>query len=65
MAVTAETVPAVAFKGRMMALTVLEIRHTVLDTVAADLDRHLARAAAFFKGMPLLLSPQNDGLDLP
>lgn len=56
MAVSVGEAPAVAFKGRMMALTVLEIRSADHARVAADLAAHLARAGDFFRGTPVLLA---------
>lgn len=65
MAVTADAAPAVAFKGRMMTLTVLEVRHSDLATIADDLAKHLERGREFFRGMPILLSLAVEDVDLP
>lgn len=45
----------VVFKGRMMTLTVLEIRETDCDRIARQVDEQLARAPGFFSRMPVLL----------
>lgn len=65
MAVTADAAPAVAFKGRMMTLTVLEVRHSDQSAIADELARHLERASGFFQGMPVILSLAASGTDLP
>lgn len=64
MAVTAGTAPAVAFKGRMMTLTVLEVRRNDPEAIADGLRRHLDRASGFFRGMPVLLSLGEPDVDL-
>lgn len=64
MAVTADAAPAVAFKGRMMTLTVLEIRHSDQSAVARDMASHLQQASGFFRGMPVILSLLETGVDL-
>lgn len=46
----------VVFKGRMMTLTVLEIREADCDRIAALVDEQLARAPGFFTRLPVLLS---------
>lgn len=46
----------VVFKGRMMTLTVLEIRETDCDCIAHQVDEQLARAPGFFARMPVLLT---------
>lgn len=46
----------VVFKGRMMTLTVLEIRETDCDCIARQVDEQLARAPGFFARMPVLLT---------
>lgn len=45
-----------AFKGRMMTLTIVEIRETDGDRLAALIDEQLARAPGFFTRLPVLLS---------
>lgn len=64
MAVTADAAPAVAFKGRMMTLTVLEIRHDDQQALATELTEHLQRAPGFFQGMPVILSLIEANVDL-
>lgn len=56
MSVTSETAQTVGFKGRMMTLTVLEVRETDLARIDAALGRQLERSPAFFESMPVLLS---------
>ncbi|MES1935213.1 septum site-determining protein MinC [Salinisphaera hydrothermalis] len=46
----------VVFKGRMMTLSVLEIREADCDRIAALVDEQLARAPGFFTRLPVLLS---------
>jgi len=46
----------VVFKGRMMTLTVLEVRETDGDRIASQIDTQLKRAPGFFDHMPVLLS---------
>ncbi|HET7312938.1 septum site-determining protein MinC [Salinisphaera sp.] len=46
----------VVFKGRMMTLTVLEIREADCDQIATLVDEQLARAPGFFTRLPVLLS---------
>jgi septum site-determining protein MinC len=46
----------VSFKGRMMTLTVLEIRTVDCERIAKDVASQLARAPSFFARMPVLLS---------
>lgn len=47
---------SVLFKGRMMTLTVLEIRESDCERIATDIAGQLARAPGFFARMPVLLS---------
>lgn len=57
MADTSTAVDAgIVFKGRMMTLTVLEVRETDSDRIAAQIDAQVKRAPSFFGGMPVLLS---------
>lgn len=57
MAQTSSTADAgVAFKGRMMTLTVVEIREADCDRIASQVDEQLARAPGFFTRLPILLS---------
>lgn len=46
----------VVFKGRMMTLTVLEVRETDGGRIASQIDAQLERAPGFFERMPVLLS---------
>lgn len=46
----------VVFKGRMMTLTVLEVRETDGGRIASQIDTQLKRAPGFFDHMPVLLS---------
>ncbi|MBS63243.1 septum site-determining protein MinC [Salinisphaera sp.] len=46
----------VVFKGRMMTLTVLEVRETDSTRIAEQIDAQMARAPGFFERMPVLLS---------
>jgi septum site-determining protein MinC len=46
----------VVFKGRMMTLTVLEVRETDGDSIARQIEAQLERAPGFFERMPVLLS---------
>ncbi|ROO27752.1 septation inhibitor protein [Salinisphaera orenii MK-B5] len=46
----------VVFKGRMMTLTVLEIRDTDIERIAEQIARQLERTPDFFARMPVLLS---------
>ncbi len=55
----------VAFKGRMMTLTVLEIRDTDISAIGADVQRQVARSPGFFARMPVLLSLPEAEIDLP
>jgi|SRR5699024_7366056 len=55
----------VVFKGRMMTLTVLEIRDTDLDAIRTGVQQQVERVPEFFAGMPVLLSlSATDGVDL-
>jgi len=51
---TAES--GVVFKGRMMTLTVLEIREADSDRIATQVAAQLKRSPGFFSRMPVLLS---------
>lgn len=53
---TSSTAAGVVFKGRMMTLTVVEIRETDCEQIAAQIDTQLARAPSFFARMPVLVS---------
>ncbi|MBH03080.1 MAG: septum site-determining protein MinC [Xanthomonadales bacterium] len=53
---TSSTAAGVTFKGRMMTLTVVEIRETDCEQIAAQIDTQLARAPGFFARMPVLVS---------
>lgn len=46
----------VVFKGRMMTLTVLEVRETDADRIAERVTDQLSRTPGFFSRMPVLLS---------
>ncbi|MES1939550.1 cell division inhibitor MinC (septum placement) [Salinisphaera sp. T5B8] len=46
----------VVFKGRMMTLTVLEVRETDSTRISQQIDDQMARAPGFFERMPVLLS---------
>ena len=46
----------VVFKGRMMTLTVLEVRETDGGRIASQIEAQLKRAPGFFEHMPVLLS---------
>lgn len=46
----------VVFKGRMMTLTVVEIRAADCDRIAALVDQQLARSPGFLSRLPVLLS---------
>lgn len=46
----------VVFKGRMMTLTVVEIREDDCDRIATLVEEQLARAPGFFTRLPVLLS---------
>ncbi len=54
----------VVFKGRMMTLTVLEIREADCDRIATLVDEQLARAPGFFTRLPVLLSLPDEVPDL-
>ena len=54
----------VVFKGRMMTLTVLEIREADCDRIATLVDEQLARAPGFFTRLPVLLSLPEEVPDL-
>lgn len=54
----------VVFKGRMMTLTVVEIREADCDRIATLVDEQLARAPGFFTRLPVLLSLPEDVPDL-
>lgn len=56
MAGTESADAGLAFKGRMMTLTIVEIRETDCDRIAALIDEQLARAPGFFTRLPVLLS---------
>lgn len=53
---TSTNTAGVVFKGRMMTLTVVEIRETDCEVIARQIDEQLARAPDFFARMPVLLS---------
>lgn len=46
----------VVFKGRMMTLTILEIREVDVDRIATQIAAQLERSPGFFSRMPVLLS---------
>lgn len=54
----------VAFKGRMMTLTVLEVRDSDIDAISASVEKQIERSPGFFARMPVLLSLQNADVDL-
>ncbi len=54
----------VVFKGRMMTLTVLEVRETDSTRIEEQIDAQIARAPGFFERMPVLLSLPNSVPDL-
>lgn len=54
----------VAFKGRMMTLTVLEVRDADLEAIGASVQQQVERSPEFFANMPVLLSLQAPVLDL-
>ncbi|MES1932570.1 septum site-determining protein MinC [Salinisphaera shabanensis T35B1] len=54
----------VVFKGRMMTLTVLEVRETDSTRIEDQIDAQIARAPGFFERMPVLLSLPNSVPDL-
>ncbi len=47
---------SVVFKGRMLTLTVLEIRSADLEQIKADAKEQISRAPQFFARLPVLLS---------
>src|SRR5699024_3978310 len=55
----------VVFKGRMMTLSVLEIRDTDIAAIEAAVDQQIKRSPGFFARMPVLLSLQDANIDLP
>lgn len=55
----------VVFKGRMMTLSVLEIRDTDMAAIEAAVDQQIKRSPGFFARMPVLLSLQDVNIDLP
>ncbi len=56
---SAQAGTAIAFKGRMMALTVVEIRDPDPERLAQDIQAHMAKAGDFFRGMPVVISLYN------
>ncbi|MEQ8800306.1 MAG: septum site-determining protein MinC [Salinisphaeraceae bacterium] len=64
MAITAQAGAAIAFKGRMMALTVVEIRDSDPERLAQDIQAHMAKAGDFFLGMPVVISLGDTSADL-
>ncbi|HLQ85504.1 MAG TPA: septum site-determining protein MinC [Salinisphaeraceae bacterium] len=55
---------SVAFKGRMMTLTVLEVRDSDIEAIDASVQQQVQRSPGFFARMPVLLSLQVAGVDL-
>src|SRR5699024_9649690 len=55
----------VVFKGRMMTLSVLEIRDTDMAAIEAAVEQQIKRSPGFFARMPVLLSLQDINIDLP
>ncbi|GAB3681355.1 septum site-determining protein MinC [Salinisphaera aquimarina] len=53
---TTAAAAGVVFKGRMMTITVLEVRETDSDRIAKQIDDQLKRTPGFFSRMPVLLS---------
>lgn len=53
---TSTNTAGVVFKGRMMTLTVVEIRETDCERIATQVGEQLARAPEFFARMPVLIS---------
>lgn len=65
MAQTKTTADAgVVFKGRMMTLTVVEIREADPERIAGLVDEQLARAPGFFTRLPVLLALPDEIPDL-
>lgn len=54
----------VIFKGRMMTLTVIEIRETDSEAIATQVNEQIARAPGFFTRLPVLLSLPDTPPDL-
>lgn len=54
----------VAFKGRMMTLTVLEVRDSDITAISASVEQQIERSPGFFARMPVLLSLQDTSVDL-
>lgn len=57
--------PCVAFKGRMMTLSVLEIQDADMAAIDAAVKQQVERSPGFFARMPVLLSLQAEAVDLP
>lgn len=55
---------SVAFKGRMMTLTVLEVHDTDIGAIGESVQQQVARSPGFFARMPVLLSVQDTAVDL-
>lgn len=55
----------VVFKGRMMTLSVVEIRDTDMAAIEAAVTRQVKRSPGFFAHMPVLLSLSDVAVDLP
>lgn len=53
---SSDTETGLVFKGRMMTLTIVEIRETDCERIAALIDQQLARAPGFFTRLPVLIS---------
>lgn len=55
----------VVFKGRMMTLSVLEIRDTDIAVIGNAVNQQIKRSRDFFARMPVLLSLDDSKIDLP
>lgn len=54
----------VAFKGRMMTLTVLEVRDSDITAISTSVQQQVERSPGFFARMPVLLSLHDTLVDL-
>lgn len=62
--------PVLEFKGRMLTLTILRLRHPSVEVLARELDRRVQEAPALFRDLPVILdvgdvADSDLNLDLP
>lgn len=55
MAAARTSKPVLEFKGRMLTLTILHLKHSSVEVLARELDRRVQEAPALFRDLPVIL----------